>query len=144
MNLLAEKMKAGNCLKNLKIMKRSTLALMLFIFTISLFTNKAIAKEKKNERTQIFTVSMDCQSCVNKIKGNISYEKGVKDLNVSLDKKECTITFRTDKTSIETLIEAFGKLGYKAEIKKEKIEHKQQNNEHNVIDHEGHNHIMAH
>jgi hypothetical protein len=37
-------------------------------------------------------------------------------LYVSLDKKEVTVTFRTDKTSTETLIKAFNKLGYEASV----------------------------
>lgn len=98
-------------------MKRIILILTFFAFSI--ITNSALAKEKKNEKTITFSVNMDCHSCVNKIEGNISYEKGVKDLNVSLDNKECTVTFRTDKTNVETIIKAFDKIGYTAKVKKE-------------------------
>ena len=98
----------------------------IFIITITtllatFLTNNVFAKEKKNEKTITFIVSMDCHGCVNKIEGNISYEKGVKDLSVSLDKKECVVTYRTDKTTTENLIKAFNKLGYNAEIKKDKV-----------------------
>jgi len=41
-------------------------------------------------------------------------------MKVSLDKKEVTVTFRTDKTSTEMLIKAFNKLGYEATIVGEK------------------------
>lgn len=98
-------------------MKRIIFTLLVAVFTTVLFTNKAVATEKNNEKTIVFNVNMDCHSCVKKIEGNIPYEKGVKDLKVSLDEKECTITFRTDKTTPEALIKAFEKLGYKAEEK---------------------------
>ncbi|MBN2806896.1 MAG: heavy-metal-associated domain-containing protein [Prolixibacteraceae bacterium] len=101
------------------------IAAVLAILLIS-FSNKAFAAEKKSEKTLTFTVSMDCHACVQKIEGNIPYEKGVKDLKVSLDNKECTVTFRTDKTNEQDLIKAFNKLGYTAEVKKDKKEDKAQ------------------
>ncbi|MDA3929323.1 MAG: heavy-metal-associated domain-containing protein [Prolixibacteraceae bacterium] len=125
-------------------MKRLAFITTIALFTVSLLQTNAIAAGKKNKKTQTFIVSMDCQGCVNKIEDNIPYEKGVKDLKVSLDNKECTLTYRTDKTNSEKLIEAFQKLGYKAEIKKEKNEVKSQNIEQGVGEHEGHNHNMKH
>lgn len=106
---------------------------LILIFSIGLLST-SMASEKKNEQTVKFSVSMDCHNCVKKIEANIPYEKGVKDLKVSLDEKECTVTFRTDKTSKEALIKAFEKLGYKAEEKT--VQHDKANN----AGHEGHNH----
>jgi len=100
-------------------MKRIVLTLLVALVATGLFGTTAFAAEKKNEKTIIFKVDMDCQSCVKKIEGNIPYEKGVKDLKVSLENKECTVTFRTDKTTIESLKEAFKKLGYVATEKEE-------------------------
>lgn len=102
------------------------------------FSFAAMAAEKKNEKTITFTVDMDCQSCVKKIEGNIAYEKGVKDLKVSLDNKECKVTYREDKTTPEKLIGAFKKLGYKAEVKPEDTKEKKSGN--TDSEHKGHNH----
>ena len=115
-------------------MKQIILTSTLIVFFVSLLTNNALAKENKNEKTVTFKVSMDCQSCVNKIESNIPYEKGVKDLKVSLDNKECVLTYRTDKTNTENLIEAFKKLGYEAEIKKDETDEQKEENkaEHNM------------
>lgn len=106
-------------IKKYNIMKRIIPTSTLVIFFIILLTNNALAKDKKNEKTVTFNVSMDCHNCVKKIESNIPYEKGVKDLKVSLDKKECELTYRSDKTNTETLTKAFNELGYKAEIKKD-------------------------
>lgn len=109
-------------------MKRTIKLLLLFIIiSISvpalLLANEnneaKKSKTKKNEQTIVLQVNMDCHSCVQKIEGNIPYEKGVKDLKVSLEKLECELTFRDDKTSVDKLIDAFKTLGYKAEVKKE-------------------------
>jgi copper chaperone CopZ len=97
-------------------MKKIKVATLLLLIACSFIVNNALASDKKDEKTVTFNVNMDCHSCVKKIEGNIPYEKGVKDLQVSLEKKEVTVTFRTDKTSTDKLIEAFKKLGYTASI----------------------------
>ena len=109
---------------------------LLMAFIVG-FCFTTMAAEKKNEKTITFTVNMDCQSCVKKIEGNIAYEKGVKDLKVSLDNKECKVTFREDKTTPEKLIGAFKKLGYKAEVKPDETKEKPAET---GADHKGHNH----
>lgn len=103
-------------------MKRIIIFGILAFSFFSLLSDKAIAKEKRNEKTLTFDVNMDCHSCVQKIESNIPYEKGVKDLKVSLDNKTCEVTYRVDKTTPGALIKAFEKIGYKAEIKKGKYE----------------------
>jgi cation transport ATPase len=61
-------------------------------------------------------------------------------LKVSLDKKECDVTFKENKTNAIKLVEAFNKLGYTAKIKKdstnkeqetEKTEHRSHDGQHN-------------
>ncbi|MBN1768655.1 MAG: heavy-metal-associated domain-containing protein [Prolixibacteraceae bacterium] len=123
-------------------MKRLTLIVTLTIFAVSTFNIKAMAKNKKNEKTLTFIVSMDCHSCVQNIENNIPFEKGVKDLKVSLDKKECEVTFKENKTSAIKLVEAFNELGYTAKIKDESQDEKQENKETDHSSHEGHHHEM--
>ena len=72
------------------------------------------SKKKKTE-TVTFTVGMHCKNCVKKVTDNISFEKGVKDLKVSLEDKTVTITYDPAKTNPETLKKAIEKLGYKVE-----------------------------
>ena len=70
----------------------------------------------KDYKTVIFEVSMHCENCVKKINENISFEKGVKDLEVSLEGKVVTITYDPAKTDESTLKAAIEKLGYKVSI----------------------------
>ena len=60
----------------------------------------------------LFSVSMHCRNCVEKITGNISFEKGVKDLKVSLDKHTVWIKYDPSRTDEARLKAAIEKLGY--------------------------------
>ena len=62
-----------------------------------------------------FKTSIRCHNCVKKITENISFEKGVKDLSVSLDSKTVKITYDPSKTDEATLAKALEKLGYRVE-----------------------------
>ena len=59
-----------------------------------------------------FSVSMHCAKCVEKITENISFEKGVKDLEVSLEDKTVKIVYDSSKTDEAKLAESIRKLGY--------------------------------
>ncbi|MGN0201552.1 MAG: heavy-metal-associated domain-containing protein [Candidatus Cryptobacteroides sp.] len=69
--------------------------------------------KKAASKTVTFNVSMHCEKCVKKINENIAFEKGVKDLSVSLDKKTVTVTYDPSKTDTAKLKAALEKLGYK-------------------------------
>ena len=71
-------------------------------------------KQKKTE-TVTFRISIHCANCVKKVNENLAFEKGVKDLSVSLEKKQVTITYDPAKTDEATLARAIEKLGYSAE-----------------------------
>ena len=60
----------------------------------------------------VFSVNMDCQGCVDGITKELSFTKGVKDLDISLENKTVKIDFRADKTAPTTLKKAIEKLGY--------------------------------
>ena len=64
---------------------------------------------------------MHCESCENKIKGNLRFEKGVKEIQCDIEGQRVTITYDADKTNSEAIIKSFGKFGYQAtEVKTEK------------------------
>ena len=71
----------------------------------------------KDIKTVVMTTTpqMHCESCENKIKGNLRFEKGVKKIETSIPDQTVTIEYDADKTSVEKLIEAFKKFGYEAE-----------------------------
>ena len=78
----------------------------------------AAAKAPKGEvKTVVFSTDLHCQKCVEKINGNLAFEKGVKDLKVDLKTHTITIKYDTAKTSVEKLAAAIKKLGYTATVK---------------------------
>lgn len=71
------------------------------------------AKKQKGEVKEVtFFVHLHCANCVKKVEENIAFEKGVKDLKVSLDDQTVYIKYDSAKTSEETLKAAITKLGY--------------------------------
>ena len=82
----------------------------------------AVAGMAKDIKTVVVTTNpqMHCESCENKIKGNLRFEKGVKQIECNIDKQRVTVTYDADKTNSEKIIQSFGKFGYKAtEVKQE-------------------------
>lgn len=103
-------------------------ALMLTTFTFSAIaagntaatteTSASMQNKKKAEiKEVVFNVGLHCENCVKKVTENISFEKGVKDLKVSLEDQTVTVKFDAAKTSEETLSAAIQKLGYPVSAK---------------------------
>ena len=95
------------------------------VFLVSALMLTAMAGMAKDIKTVVVTTQpqMHCESCENRIKGNLRFEKGVKQIECSIAEQRVTITYDADKTKPETLIKSFDKFGYKAkqvkEVKKE-------------------------
>lgn len=100
-------------------MKHIILLIALLIGSIAAPTMSA-AKDKGELVTVVYSVGMHCDNCKKRIEGNIAFEKGVKDLKVNLEEKTVTVTYRTDKTDSEKILNAIKKLGYPVLIKEEK------------------------
>jgi len=72
------------------------------------------AKRVKGEIKEVtFNVHLHCNNCVKKVQENIAFEKGVKDLKVSLADQTVMIKYDSSKTSEQTLKAAIESLGYK-------------------------------
>ena len=87
------------------------IACMALIFCTD--TASAAKKSKKIEEVT-FSTYLHCKDCVKKVTENISYEKGVKKLDVSLEDQRITIGYDPAKTNPEALEKAIKKLGYDA------------------------------
>lgn len=75
------------------------------------------ATGKKTAKT-VFVTDIDCEHCVKKIMDNVpSLGKGVKDVEVDLEKKEVTVTYDPAKTNDAQLVRGFASLRVKAEPK---------------------------
>ncbi|MCQ2153268.1 MAG: heavy-metal-associated domain-containing protein [Bacteroidales bacterium] len=64
----------------------------------------------------VFVTNIHCEKCAEKVMENISFEKGVKDLDVDVESKKVTVTFNTDRTDTVALRKAINRLGYTASV----------------------------
>ena len=108
-------------------MKRILLILIIGLGTVTYPTQPLLAagqetvrkqdrkkESQKKTETVTFKTSIHCKNCIKKVNDNISFEKGVKKIETSLDDKLVTITYDAAKTDETTLARAIEKLGYSA------------------------------
>ena len=85
-----------------------------------LFLSLAIATvcSAKDIKTVVVNTApeMHCSSCENKIKSNLKFEKGIKDIQTNLTDKTVTIQYDADKTNVENIIAGFKKINYDATV----------------------------
>lgn len=74
----------------------------------------AVAMNATDVKTVVLQANMSCENCANKIKENVRFEKGVKEIKTNVAEKTVTITYDADKTNVEKLIKGIAKVGYKA------------------------------
>jgi copper chaperone CopZ len=68
----------------------------------------------KDIQTIVVTTNptMKCESCEMKIKRQLRFEKGIKNIVTDVPHQTVTITFDADKTTPENLMKSFEKIGY--------------------------------
>ena len=71
----------------------------------------------KDIRVVVFKVAQ--MHCEKKVKDNMRFEKGLKDLSTEVKTKTVTITYDADKTNVKNLQAGFKKFNYEAEFVKE-------------------------
>ena len=92
-------------------MKRIITIAILALMTLS--ASAVAGPRKKAELKEVtFIVHLHCENCVNKVVENVSFEKGVKDLKVSLENQTVYVKYDVAKTSEETLKKSIESLGY--------------------------------
>lgn len=96
------------------LVKRSTIAALL---VLALF-QATVGFAATSEKVVLDVQGMYCESCAKGITAMLKRVDGVTEVDVSFEKREANVTFAPDKTSVEKLIEAIEKLGYKAAVKK--------------------------
>lgn len=109
------------------------------VFAADSSADQKRGKKSKGELKEVtWTVNLHCENCVEKVNENLAFEKGVKDLKVSLEEGTVYIKFDPSKTSEETLAAAMKKLGYEVSAACDcGHDHSQEGHDHS---HEGHNH----
>lgn len=79
------------------------------------FSAHAASKVKEIKMdTLVVTTSpiMHCSGCENRIKSNIRYVKGTKDIETSVPEQKVTIIYKTKDASYEDYVKAFKKIGF--------------------------------
>lgn len=89
-------------------MRKNIIMAVLAMASMSIFA--------KDIKTMVVTTTpvMHCESCENKIKDNLRFEKGIKKIETNVPNQTVTITYDADKNTSEKIISAFGKFGYEA------------------------------
>lgn len=97
------------------------MAVATLLFVSTAISNAQNKKSGKSEVQITFSIpDVDCEHCVKKIEAKMPYEKGVKDMKVTLEDRTIWISYEESKTNKEALAKALEKLGYPAtEVKKQ-------------------------
>ena len=84
------------------------------LFTICLLAAGVMTGFAKDIQEFVVTTTpqMSCSNCENKIKGNLRFEKGVKNIQTDLEHQCVIVTYDADQTNETKLTEAFGKINY--------------------------------
>lgn len=59
---------------------------------------------------------MSCSNCENKIKKNLRFEKGIKEITTDREHQVVTVVYDAEKTDEKKIVEAFGKIKYRATV----------------------------
>lgn len=103
-------------------MKHLTITLLAVLLWMPVNVHSETDKKAKKTETVVFIVNMDCQGCVDGLTKELTYTKGVKDLNISLEKKTVEIEYRTNKTTPDLLKKRITKLGYVVKLEGDKAD----------------------
>ena len=96
--------------KEMKIKMIFTVVLFFFV----VFQLHAQEKESKVDTVSIKTSAI-CNDCKERLEHDMAFEKGVKSVELDLDTKVLTITYKENKTTEEKLKTAVTKIGYDAD-----------------------------
>jgi len=95
-------------------MKKSIITVVsLFVVLLLSCNAKPVKPVLKNV---VFLTTIECENCARKVRENVSFEKGVRDLKIDVPSKTVGIQFDANKTDTLTLKKSINKLGYKAVV----------------------------
>lgn len=93
-----------------KIFATQVLTGMLLILSLTTYSQK-----NEKEKTIGIKTSIQCEMCEERIMANLPFEKGIKDIQVDVDTKIVTVTYKPDKTDPGKIRTAISKIGYDAD-----------------------------
>ena len=96
-------------------MKKAIIIIMAALMAmpvLSMADNKPSKKKKGEVKEVTFVVEFDCENCAKKIRENVAFEKGVKDLKVTLEDRTVALKYDAAKTTEAALKASIEELGY--------------------------------
>lgn len=96
------------------ILSRLSFILVMLVASCSISVMAAAPKDQKKAETIVYHLNpgMSCQRCVDKIKSNLRFEKGIKAIDPVLADQTVTVKFDPRKTTSQAIVDALAKLGY--------------------------------
>ncbi len=95
-------------MKNLK----NLMTVILLIIPVVMSAQEKVKEKEKKTETVVFSTSIDCKACVDKIMSNLPQEKGIKDVKCDLSNSQVAVTYQKEKTNTEQIQRSIEKLGY--------------------------------
>lgn len=88
------------------------------MFALAVAACFAVVSVAKDIKTVVLNTNpqMHCENCENKIKNNLRFEKGIKEITTDLNTKTVTIKYDADKTNVDNIIKGFAKINYTATV----------------------------
>ena len=87
----------------------------LIFLAISCMAGSAFAQIKTTDKAVIKTPYVQCDNCKEKVEFFIGHEAGVTSVNVNIKKHTTTVTWLTDRTTLENIKTAIANLGFDAD-----------------------------
>lgn len=91
---------------------------MVIVMAMTAVTATAVAapKSKKKTTTTEFYTDIDCEGCVKKVMNFMPFQKGIKNVDVELEKKMITVEYDSRKTNDEAIIKSFERIDVHASL----------------------------
>ena len=95
-------------------MKPTSFFTFLLAFCLFAFTQTASAQTKGTE-TLVIKTSAVCEMCKAQIERAVAFQKGVQAVNLNIENRELTVTYKPNKSTADDLRKAVAMVGYDAD-----------------------------
>ncbi|HOW26581.1 MAG TPA: heavy metal-associated domain-containing protein [Bacteroidales bacterium] len=96
-------------------MKNRLIKIIIFIELLTMISYLTYGQDTSKIKKIEIKVSLQCEMCKERILNDLSFEKGIKDIDVDIKAKTVTVTYHQDKTTPEKIRTAISKIGYDAD-----------------------------
>lgn len=90
--------------------------LVLLVFGLVSLSAQDQKTKKSTDSEVTLSVKMHCNDCAEKIKKQLAFTKGVKEVSPNLEKQEVVVKYRNDKTDVDKLVASLSEIGYTAKV----------------------------